>query len=85
VEQYYINSGFLIPSFHKSYWLGLRVTDDAIWPNFTWADGSAAPSNKTWQHWGRWLGWSITNLEPNNMESPEYCAGGAASRLCYCF
>jgi hypothetical protein len=25
VEQYYVSSGFLIPSFHTSYWLGLQV------------------------------------------------------------
>lgn len=25
VEQHYISSGFLIPTFHKAYWMGLRV------------------------------------------------------------
>ena len=31
VEQFYIDKGWLLPSFHKSYWIGLR---SAQWPTF---------------------------------------------------
>jgi hypothetical protein len=39
VEQFYISSGFLIPIFHKAYWMGL-VSNTTAWPRFSWTDRS---------------------------------------------
>ena len=30
-EQYFINQGYILPGFHKTYWLGLTTTS-AYWP-----------------------------------------------------
>ena len=72
VEQYFVESGLIIPSFHKFYWLGLRTE---LWPNFTWVDRSAGPDAGTYEHWGRYI--SLGNEpEPNNYDAPpEYCGG----------
>jgi hypothetical protein len=73
VEGYYVNGGFLLPKYHRFYWIGLR----AVGPkNFNWIDPtmprlSAADSF-------RW--WGMTkpdNLpEPNNYAGNELCAVG---------
>ncbi len=49
MEQFYVGQGWLIPTFHKAYWIGLAAT---TWPNFRWLDGSAPPSEKSYAHWG---------------------------------
>ena len=73
VEGYCVNGGFLLPKYHRYYWMGLR----AVGPkNFNWIDPtmpklSAADSF-------RW--WGMTkpdNLpEPNNYNGNELCAVG---------
>jgi hypothetical protein len=35
LQGYYINMGFLLPTFHKIYWIGLN-TSAALWPRFSW-------------------------------------------------
>ena len=64
VESYYINNGYIMPSFHKAYWLGLSA-DGAIvnqatgknlqavpkMVNWQWMDGKVF-SSFTYQHWG---------------------------------
>jgi hypothetical protein len=40
-QGYYVNMGFLLPTFHKIYWIGLN-TSAALWPKFTWTVGCAA-------------------------------------------
>jgi hypothetical protein len=30
--------GHLLPTFHKAYWIGLRVAPGSPWPYFTWLD-----------------------------------------------
>jgi hypothetical protein len=54
VEKYYASQGFLFPSFHKFYWMGLNTSE---WPiegtaNFSWWDKSPGPNNETYSHWG---------------------------------
>jgi hypothetical protein len=51
VEQYYINKGYLIPNFHKNYWLGL-TTDTATYPTFTWSDITVKTDYLKGPHWG---------------------------------
>jgi hypothetical protein len=73
VEGFFVNGGFLLPKYHRNYWMGLR----AVGPkNFNWIDPtmpklSAADSF-------RW--WGMTkpdNLpEPNNYNGNELCAVG---------
>jgi hypothetical protein len=36
VEQSLVSTGYLLPSFHKQYWMGLATTEDS-WPTFRWA------------------------------------------------
>jgi hypothetical protein len=73
VEQYYISSEWLLPKWHKSYWMGLVAGSLKSWPRFRWQDGLPAPSNTTYQHWGTMTPQSL--LEPNNYERPpELCA-----------
>ena len=47
IEGYYTKIGCLLPTYHKSYWIGLRVLEDASDRSFTWLDGSpgALPSS----------------------------------------
>jgi hypothetical protein len=49
VEQYYVGQGWLLPSYHKSYWIGLTAT---TWPYFHWLEPSNDPSDDTYIHWG---------------------------------
>ena len=68
VETYFIRQGYLLPKYHKSYWMGLRATQ---WPNFAWIDNTV---NKTsYQHWGQYIEGELIQPEPNNFEN---CAGG---------
>jgi hypothetical protein len=39
VEDYYVRRGYLIPNYHKVYWMGL-TTNATTWPRFTWLDRS---------------------------------------------
>jgi hypothetical protein len=32
VEAHYIGKGYLLPAFHKAYWIGLTTSE---WPSFT--------------------------------------------------
>ncbi len=81
VEAYYVQAGFLLPDFHKVYWMGLdsNVKD---WPKFRWMDRAVpGPNDDTYRHWGKLLPDGVP--EPN---SKGYCAvanfttsyGGAA-------
>jgi hypothetical protein len=56
VEQYYVNYGVLLPSYHKGYWTGLTAES---WPNFNWIDKTAGRVDYT--HWA--------SFEPNNMNN----------------
>lgn len=50
--QYYINRGYLIPTFHKHYWMGL-VSDTSVYPKFTWSDPTVKGTYLTiTPHWG---------------------------------
>jgi hypothetical protein len=40
VEQYFTKMGCLLPAYHRSYWIGLRVPDDAADRTFTFLDGA---------------------------------------------
>ncbi len=52
MEQFYVGQGWLIPTFHKAYWLGLEARK---WPDFRWLDGSPSPSLHNYVHWGLML------------------------------
>jgi hypothetical protein len=60
VEQYFSQNGYLLPSFHKTYWLGLTAV---TWPIYSWSDRSLAVA---YTNWG--------NQQPNRSPSPGLCA-----------
>ena len=39
VEQWYVQQGYLLPTFHQGYWFGL-VSNSTSWPQFRWSDNS---------------------------------------------
>jgi hypothetical protein len=45
------SQGYLLPSFHNNYWLGLAVR--TAWPVFRWLDPfTPGPFPSTYRHWG---------------------------------
>ena len=63
VEGYYLKQGYLLPTDHDNYWLGLN-TSAGTWPKFNWTERTvAAPGSGAYQHWGRPEGGVP---EPNN-------------------
>jgi hypothetical protein len=77
VELFYLSNGYLIPNYHRSYWMGLTSTP-ADPTYFTWIDGTPAPGiDRRYAHWGK-LRMSDRNApripEPNNIEGNEFCA-----------
>jgi hypothetical protein len=89
VESFYTNNGFMFPTYHRFYWMGLQAgrsmapadlmaTFGSRWPNFTYTDKSPAPGTpNAYTHWGRYQ--PLNFPEPDNRFSPELCAGGNAS------
>jgi hypothetical protein len=64
--------GYLLPSYHKNYWLGLTADDQRKW---SWLDKTSFPSygNSKYINWGVLQPGSIP--EPNNaVDPPETCA-----------
>ena len=49
LEAFFMLSGYLLPTFHKHYWLGMSTASMQTWPNFTWQDGSRI----SYSNWGR--------------------------------
>jgi hypothetical protein len=79
VEQYYISNFWLLPAWHKAYWIGLYSESPRTWPVFQWLDGAPAPTNTTYRHWGMLTPQSLQ--EPNNFgRKPELCAVANASQ-----
>jgi hypothetical protein len=80
VESYYLLAGFLLPAFHKVYWLGLD-SGNRTWPTFRWmdrslpalADGSGT-ANRTYTHWGKTDGIP----EPNSRVNCSVADGAGA-------
>ena len=75
VEQCFVNSGYLFPTYHKLYWMGLRTgISGAQWPNFTWIDRENVIYMGDYQHWGVYQPGGV--LEPNRLANAlEDCAG----------
>jgi hypothetical protein len=63
VEQYFINSGSLMPAFHGSYWIGLRASR---FPEFGWVDATVGPLG-SYQNWGPGM--------PATAAPPNMCGG----------
>jgi hypothetical protein len=83
VETYYTNSGFMLPNFHRFYWMGL-VSSSGTWPRFTWVDNrTPGPSNSSiyYNHWGRFK--PSKEYEPNNLITPPELCGGANASEAY--
>lgn len=82
VEEFFIEQGVLLPTFHKRYWLGLEIAEgdnNRLWPWFLWLDGSPDPStpsnpSSNYAVWGRmYLSDGRIRDEPNNLVRPEFC------------
>lgn len=72
MEYAFINSGYLLPSFHKTYWMGLVTTQEA-WPAFTWLDRNVPAPDQGYSHWGMYEFEGFSSPEPNNGEMGEFC------------
>lgn len=60
--------GYLLPSFHTQYWIGLKATRPT---KFTWYEpGQAPPLGQNYIHWGRN---PPGPAEPNNLAGNELC------------
>lgn len=66
VERYFVEMGYLFPSYHKFYWIGFRAD---TWDNFRFIDRLENPG---YTHWGK-VNPNIAD-EPNNLYGQENCA-----------
>jgi hypothetical protein len=75
VERYMIEQGYLIPSFHQSYWIGLNTTTPGkgSGANWTWVDFSDPPALTTYIAWGA--------EQPDDLEPPSACSQAASEYL----
>ncbi len=86
VEAYFRDQGYLLPAYHKSYWLGLVADPPANqrqgpFSSWRWLDYLPPPSKATYQHWGTlMMGNGRSRPEPNNLVAPELCAAANASQ-----
>ncbi len=74
MEQYFISKGYLIPVFHKAYWLGLTTQKTGGRPNWYWLEPNAnSPTDdESYKHWGMYqVG---TGALPCQGSSPGSCA-----------
>ena len=71
--------GFLIPEYHKMYWMGMTAPTPVPGGKFTSLDPYAVPSSKNpYVHWGTMQPGSIT--EPNSRFGGETCTVGNNSQ-----
>lgn len=91
VEQHYISRGYLLPSFHTAYWIGLSnpSKDGTTWiwldNSLTAMNGTSGPSSSAgllgYRHWGRLVEGSgssqVSYMEPNNRAGGEFCAAAS--------
>jgi hypothetical protein len=69
IESTYTQLGYLIPSYHRTYWMGIQRQGKA---GMRWMDGSLpGPSSGNYQHWGTYKPGGLP--EPNNLMPPENC------------
>lgn len=69
VEAFFTSAGYLLPSYHKAYWLGISAL---TWGNWRWTDPTAGSfSAARYRHWGKG--------EPSNGPGLQLCGAGAAS------
>jgi hypothetical protein len=73
MEFAFVNSGYLLPSYHKNYWIGLTTTADT-WPQFDWLDRNVPSPSQGYAHWGTFSFGGFSTPEPNNGNFPENCA-----------
>jgi hypothetical protein len=74
VEQFYIRNGYLLPSFHRSYWIGYQTSTPGVKPpNFTTVDMTLDRSRYRQYRWGTYFENGKASAEPNNIMNPEFC------------
>lgn len=76
VENFYISNGYLLPNFHKHYWLGATAVQ---WPKFNWTDIVVPPMDKGYKHWGTLMPMGVR--EPYQVDPPETCAVANATQV----
>ncbi len=74
MEYAFLQTGYLLPSFHKAYWLGLTAASSEAWPLFTWTDQNVPGPMDHYTHWGTAIIEAWPTPEPNNQDFPENCA-----------
>lgn len=70
--------GFLIPDYHKAYWMGMTSATTAPQADFKLMDPYAKPGKTVYKHWGTMQPGNIP--EPNNRMGGEFCATGNYSQ-----
>jgi hypothetical protein len=76
--------GYLLPSYHQFYWLGLSTPQ---WPEWAWAD-RLATAQSSYQHWGSYQLGPAGAASPRLVSEPDAlydnqpldCAGANASQ-----
>jgi hypothetical protein len=77
VEHAFISLGYILPTFHTSYWIGYRAAKPSINPaDYRLLDRTAGP--QTYSHWGTYTPTPPGKdpREPNNLSGTENCAVG---------
>ena len=68
--------GLLIPAYHNSYWMGLRIGPELQWPEFRWLSPETPGPASPYLHWG----FPAEGPEPNQPGSGCALAVGATAR-----
>ncbi len=77
VEQNFYTAYKLVSPYHSKYWMGIRLPNGNLWPNFTWTDPvNTDRPTAAGKPWGSYRSAQVNNTEPNNTPAPQYCGVG---------
>jgi hypothetical protein len=77
MEYAFLNSGYLLPSFHKTYWIGLMASADS-WPSFSWLDRNVPSPQESgaYRHWGTY------RFDGYRSVAVQHCSAPCARHVC---
>jgi hypothetical protein len=75
VEKHFISNGYLLPAYHRSYWIGYRTKTPGLKLHaFGTVDATLNPARYRLYRWGTYFENGKASPEPNNLMNPEFCA-----------
>jgi hypothetical protein len=77
VEQFYIKSGLMFPSYHKSYFFGLYTSAAGWKTSWKFTDNSFFSYASSYTNWG--VASPQGTTAPNNITGQEFCMAANAS------